>query len=184
MSKNSEAVKRWRNNTKDRMVSAMGGKCQCCSYDACNSALAFHHIDPLLKDKGFGETRANPTNWANTVSELKKCILVCHNCHSEIHAGARELPVVYEKFDESYTEYSVAFGNLKDNCPKCNGEKYMSRKFCSHACASSNKRKVDWDKIDLIDLLSKHTISELEDKLGISNAAIYKRRDKILKNKK
>ena len=50
-------------------------------------------------------------------------------------------------------------------------------------CATTNRRKVDWDKINLIDLMSKHGISELEDMLGISNAAIYKRRNKILRER-
>ena len=92
MSSSSEAVKRWRLNTKDRMVQAMGGKCQCCGYNKTNKALAFHHIDPDKKDMGFGDTRANPKSWQKIIIELKKCILVCHNCHSEIHDGIENYP--------------------------------------------------------------------------------------------
>ena len=43
-------------------------------------------------------------------------------------------------------------------------------------------KKVDWDSIDLLKLLKEHSIGELEKMLGVSNAAIYKRRDKILKD--
>ena len=59
----------------------------------------------------------------------------------------------------------------------------MKQKFCSHKCAQTNSRKVDWDSIDLLDLMSKHTIGDLEDMLGVSNAAIYKRRNKILNSR-
>jgi hypothetical protein len=179
MSISSERVKKWRATTKDRMVEAMGGKCQCCGYSRTNQALAFHHVDPNEKDMGFGDTRANPKSWLKIVSELKKCILVCHNCHSEIHAGIRKIPESYEKFNDEFLDYRKVVEY--DNCPVCNSEKPTKQKFCSKKCAQTNKRKVDWDKIDLLDLMKKHGIGELEKMLGISNAAIYKRRDKILK---
>ena len=176
----SDAVKRWRLNTKDRMVQAMGGKCQCCGYNKTHKALAFHHIDPTQKDMGFGDTRANPKSWQKIITELRKCILVCHNCHSEIHDGIRDLPENYAKFNEDFINYRVI---AEDSCPACNGLKPVKQKFCSHKCAQTNSRKVDWDSIDLLDLMSKHSISTLEDMLGVSNAAIYKRRNKILNSK-
>lgn len=181
MSISSERVKLWRKTTKDRMVESMGGMCQCCGYNKTPKALAFHHIDPNEKDMGFGDTRANPKSWIKIIEELKKCILVCHNCHSEIHDGIRQLPKKYAKFNEAYSDYKKIIEY--DNCPICKSDKPVKQKFCSHKCAQTNKRKVNWDEIDLIDLLSKYSISELEKMLSISNAAIYKRRDKILSNK-
>lgn len=175
----SERVKAWRNTTKIKMVEAMGGKCQCCGYNRCVKALAFHHIDPLQKDIGFGNIRANPKSWTKIVEELKKCILVCHNCHSEIHAGIREVPEKFSKFNE---EYGVVSKVLEyDECPHCKKQKPVKRKYCSVKCAQTNRRKVNWDNIDLLELLSQYKISELEVMFGVSNAAIYKRRDKILK---
>jgi hypothetical protein len=181
MSKSSEAVKRWRANTKNRMVKAMGDKCQCCGYNACSDALAFHHIDPLKKDIGFGDLRADPKKWNDIVLELKKCILVCHNCHSEIHAKVRNLPETYSIFDDSFIIYDRKIKE-EDSCI-CGKLKFISSKFCSKSCASKNRRKVDWDNIDLLELMKTHTIVQIEDILGISNAAIYKRRDKILNTK-
>jgi 5-methylcytosine-specific restriction endonuclease McrA len=55
MSYSSEKVKKWRKNTKDRMVAAMGGCCQICGYSKSTNALEFHHIDPTVKEKGFGD---------------------------------------------------------------------------------------------------------------------------------
>lgn len=86
---------------------AMGGKCQCCGYSRCNSSLDFHHIDPTQKELSFGKVSANPRAWAVIVKELRKCILVCRNCHGEIHAGVRQLPETYAKFDETYAVYRV-----------------------------------------------------------------------------
>lgn len=178
MSSSSERVKTWRSTTKQRMIESMGGKCQCCGYSNCNEALAFHHLDPSQKDMNFGATRANPKSWTKIVDELRKCILVCHNCHSEIHAKVREVPKVFSKFDEKFADYKL-IGKF-NNCPMCNQLKPIQNKFCSHTCAQKNSRKVNWDSIDIIDLLSRFSISELEKKLGVSNAAIYKQRNKVL----
>ena len=181
MSYTSDKVKRWRDRTKSRMVESMGGKCQCCGYDTHTAALAFHHIDPSQKDIKFGDARANPSSWSKIVAELKKCILVCHNCHSEIHAGVRAIPDSFATFNEDFADFKKV--SDYDSCPVCSKQKPVGQKFCSHACAQRNSRKVDWDSIDLIALLDKHGIRELENMLGVSNAAIYKRRNKILRSR-
>lgn len=179
MSISSERVKKWRENCKTRMVEAMGGACQCCGYNTCQEALAFHHIDPSQKELKFGSIRANPVNWNKIVEELKKSILVCHNCHSEIHAGVREVPENRAVFNENYSDYRNM--NKYDSCPVCGSEKPIKQKFCSPKCAQTNRYKTNWDGIDLLDLLEKHPIGELEKMLGVSNTAIYKRRNKLLK---
>lgn len=178
MSISAERVRAWRHRTKTKMVEAMGGKCQCCGYNVCKEALAFHHIDPAQKDIGFGSLRANPKKWEKVVEELKKCILVCHNCHSEIHAGVRAVPSEYAIFDDKFSNWKQI--EEYNECSVCNKEKPAKQKFCSHKCAQTNRRKVDWESIDLLNLLQQYSISDLERMLGVSNAAIYKRRDKIL----
>ena len=105
MSKSSEAVKRWRKNTKARMVDSMGGCCQICGYNKTHNALEFHHIDPNEKEMGFGETRANNVKWALLIEELKKCIMLCSNCHKEVHEGITVLPIDYRKFDNNFINY-------------------------------------------------------------------------------
>lgn len=181
MSISSSRVKEWRHRSKERMVEAMGGKCQCCGYHTCKEGLAFHHIDPSQKELAFGSLRANPKKWDSVVDELKKCVLVCHNCHSEIHAGVRNLPDQYASFDEAFSSFRKI--QEYNSCPVCGHDKPITNSFCSPSCATTNRRKVDWDNIDLIDLMTKHSITELEDMLGISNAAIYKRRNKILRER-
>ena len=60
-----------------------GGKCSCCGYDKCFDALEFHHIDP--KEKDFHLGRGRGFNIEKIRKELDKCILVCRNCHTELH---------------------------------------------------------------------------------------------------
>ena len=49
-------------------------------------ALEFHHLDPTKKDFSISHLKRFTFNQIVT-SELDKCILVCSNCHREIHAG-------------------------------------------------------------------------------------------------
>jgi hypothetical protein len=64
-----------------------GNRCWFCGYNSCWQALAFHHINP--QDKSFGLTTRElvGTKWESVFTELKKCVLCCHNCHTEIHVG-------------------------------------------------------------------------------------------------
>lgn len=81
-----EAVQRRRDKVKQLAVEYKGGKCAICGYDKYIGALDFHHLDPEQKD--FGISSKGYTRGIETVKrELDKCILVCANCHREIHAG-------------------------------------------------------------------------------------------------
>ena len=70
----------YRQKRKKQQVDAKGGRCQICGYDKCIAALEFHHPNPKNKrgePGGMGD--------ANSWKEIEKCILVCSNCHREIH---------------------------------------------------------------------------------------------------
>jgi 5-methylcytosine-specific restriction endonuclease McrA len=105
MSKSSEAVKRWRKNTKRRIVESMGGCCVICGYDEHDEALELHHINPNEKEFGLGAIRGSPKAWTTIVKELRKCVLLCSNCHAVVEAGKLQLPDNPTRFDESYVEY-------------------------------------------------------------------------------
>lgn len=95
------AVKKWRIEMKNKIVFAAGGKCQICSYDKCGNALEFHHIDPSSKEFPITRLTDRPRTISKYADELKKCILLCSNCHREVHAGITILPETYDVFDEN-----------------------------------------------------------------------------------
>lgn len=84
--KNKFYVDRRRRKLKQKAVNYLGGICQICGYgdEDIHSlwALQFHHVNP--EDKEF--TIASSTrSWEAIREELDKCMLVCSNCHAEIH---------------------------------------------------------------------------------------------------
>jgi len=68
---------------KITLITELGGKCSICGYDKNYSALEFHHTEPEHKD--FHVSNAKTTNINKIRKEAEKCILICANCHREIH---------------------------------------------------------------------------------------------------
>lgn len=81
--RNYNKVKTHRQRLKEKSIVYKGGSCEKCGYDRCNSALEFHHINP--KEKDFGIGAYSVLSWDKIKKELDKCIMVCANCHREIH---------------------------------------------------------------------------------------------------
>jgi 5-methylcytosine-specific restriction endonuclease McrA len=76
-----------------KAIEYKGGKCIYCGYSKCSRALSFHHVNP--SEKSFGiSARGITRSWEKTRRELDKCVLVCSNCHAEIHDNIRQLPRV------------------------------------------------------------------------------------------
>lgn len=82
---NYKNVKTLRVRNKIKAVKLLGGSCKLCGYNKCVEALDFHHINPNEKD--FGISMNLNRSWNKIETELIKCILVCSNCHREIHNG-------------------------------------------------------------------------------------------------
>ena len=105
MSRRSENVKRWRENTKNRIVQAFGGCCGKCGYKRFQDALELHHIDPTQKEFGIGFIMANIISWERICVELRKCVMVCSNCHKELHKQLWEITEDFSRFNEKYCDY-------------------------------------------------------------------------------
>lgn len=67
---------------KLKAIHYKGDKCEICGYDKNIAALEFHHLDPTQKDFTISDTHRS---WEDVKPELDKCILVCANCHRELH---------------------------------------------------------------------------------------------------
>lgn len=80
----------FRQKMKRRALAAMGDVCAGCGLREPVDALEFHHLDPHTKEFGIS-TEGIPRRWDKIVAELAKCVLLCANCHREVHAGARRI---------------------------------------------------------------------------------------------
>lgn len=88
-----EAVVRRRRRVKEILVKEAGGRCRLCGYDRCVAALEFHHLDPTTKEFGVAQN-GMARSIERLRAEVRKCVLLCSNCHAEVECGASSISVV------------------------------------------------------------------------------------------
>jgi predicted HNH restriction endonuclease len=96
-----DRVQKRRKLLRQKAIDYKGGKCQICGYSNCSEVLEFHHLAADKKDFGISQ-KGYTRSWEKVRLELDKCIMLCANCHREIHAGILQLPreIVVEKSGE------------------------------------------------------------------------------------
>jgi len=81
-----KAVQKRRKRIKEKAINYKGSKCEACGYSRCYDALEFHHIENNKKEFGISE-KGYTRGWEKVKSEIEKCLLLCSNCHRELHGG-------------------------------------------------------------------------------------------------
>lgn len=61
-------------------------KCEHCGENT-PICLDFHHIDPEKKSKSVAVLMCSGVKKGRILAEIKKCIVLCANCHRKLHYG-------------------------------------------------------------------------------------------------
>ena len=124
---------------KKELVEMLGGKCSVWGYNKNYAALEFHHKDPDEKSFPLDGRHLSNTAMETIIDEVKKCVLLCSNCHKEIHYPGLNS----DKIDSLVTKNKSLFEDKtkKSVCPVC-GEKFNAEKgkiYCSAECRKKSK---------------------------------------------
>ena len=167
---------------KNRLIRIMGEKCCICGYDKCNAALEFHHKDPNEKEFTISDNAHIALEKA--IEEVKKCILVCANCHREIHAGLIDISNI-ECFNEEIAKKEIEENNeikfgKKYFCIDCGEEVKRGVKRCPK-CAELANRKVKErpTREELKNLIRTKTFVEIGSMYGVTDGSIKKWCDSV-----
>lgn len=164
-----------RNRIKQEFVNALGGKCWKCGYDRCVHGFDFHHINPADKKFTISTSIAAGLSSQELLNEIKKCALLCSNCHRELHAGVWKLEeVVNIKFDESAF---IKPEPIKANCEYCKIEitnAYVGQKYCSRKCYDIGRRLHVPLKEELEPLLWQLPMTKIALRYNVSDRSIKK----------
>lgn len=167
----SKNVIEFRIRRKKCTVEAFGGSCGICGYSVCIKALHFHHINPSVKDFSISSSTKNLEEY---IAEIKKCVCLCANCHTEIHAGITALPSDILRFDEK--KFRSLFLPPTHPCLNCQKQITLNKKFCSLQCANKGKEVTSWPPLEeLKDLVSEYGYREVGRLLQVSDNAVRKR---------
>ena len=89
-------IRRFR--AKAAAIRLLGGKCSKCGWHGNQAALQFHHKDASKKDFIIGNV--GNKSWDSIKNEMKKCLLLCANCHMIEHSTKND-----EKFLKEALNY-------------------------------------------------------------------------------
>ena len=172
-----KSVKDYRARLKERATYVLGEKCQCCGYDKCIQALEFHHLNPEEKEFNFNENTNR--SWNSTREEIKKCILVCANCHREIHASLIDNSQLISSYDEiKAQEIDQLIEDIVTHkvyyCKTCGIEVYKGNEYCPQ-CANVLRRKVERPtREELKQLIYKQPFTVIARNFNVTDNAIRK----------
>ena len=114
---------------------------------------------------------------------MKKCVLLCSNCHGELHSSRCEtkLPEQYTILtDEVIVGLIDGTSNFipKTPCPVCQTMKPEWHMTCSPKCGYklAAGRKIDWNSIpNLLELYKEKSAEDIGTEIGCSVSAVMRR---------
>lgn len=71
---------------KALVTDKLGGKCVECGYNEFPDLFEFHHLRRSKKNRNVSKL-IRESSWAKVILEIRRCLLVCPNCHKAIHMG-------------------------------------------------------------------------------------------------
>lgn len=169
-------VKSSRANLKYRIMYVMGDKCCICGYNKSRTALELHHLVPSEKDFTF--SRNANLAWNTVVKELPKCVLVCANCHREIHEKVTESPNTttfrMERATEVFQDNYDLTHHIIKTCPFCGAIISKDAKTCVN-CFNLRRRKVERPTKEILkEEIRQYSFTALGKKYSVSDTAIRK----------
>ena len=180
----SQATTEFRRRRKENLIQVMGGKCAICGYQKNHGALEFHHLIPEQKSYGIA-AQGTCHNLQRDLEEVHKCILVCANCHREIHAGDYSLKELqhYQYYDDTFAEALLIENQKKQGlikesfyCLKCGKEitKDSQSGLCGE-CVRKAKRVCERpSREELKNLIRTTPFTQIAKQYNVSDNAIRK----------
>lgn len=172
---NSQVVIDFIKRRKGNLIKVFGSKCCLCGFDKWQSALEFHHVNP--EEKSFGIMTDHVTkSLESQLTELKKCILVCANCHRGIHSDELTIPENWQEFyDENIAnQLREEIKAKKHYCKICGKEKSKEGVLCAECARIASRRTERPSRDELKDLVRNNPLVQVGLMFNVSDNAIRK----------
>ena len=157
--KNLQYVRSSQKRRRINLRRMCGDKCALCGQNKTPIALEFHHIKP--ENKSFAINDGHSRKLIDDIAEVEKCIMVCANCHREIHSGFYDEEELWKKqiiIEEIKQELlqTVEKRGEKNYCIDC-GQEILKH---STRCRICNQKFITARKIDQYPM-SKEELKEM-----------------------
>ena len=181
----AQVISDFRRRRKENLVKIAGGKCNICGYDKVIGALEFHHLIPEEKSYGIA-SNGTCRDIEQDLQEVKKCILVCANCHREIHHNIYSLEELknFQIFNQDLAnqlkeerDKKLGIGKEKIYCSSC-GKEITGQGITGLCITCSNKTRRTVQnrpsREELKDLIRNKPFTQIGKQYGVSDNSIRK----------
>lgn len=163
---------------KTYLINLKGGGCEICGYNKNLAALEFHHIDKTTKESQLDSRTLSNSTMEWIMSEFEKCMVLCANCHREVHSPDLMMENVSERIEKFDLERSDKWITLaepkKYNCEDCGCEISKWGNKCKE-CAHKSRRKVDRpEKSVIFEMVANEGYRSVGRKFGVSDNTVRK----------
>lgn len=174
----SQKVIDWRQRTKENCVRVMGSKCELCGLEGeMIEVYDFHHMNPKEKTLGIAQMMKNCTSWETICNELRKCVLLCSNCHRKVEYSQKEIIFEKSSFNEEINCELILAKDHSNKCQLCGKVISPKAKLCQ-SCSSKTKTNRNVDEIptkeELKSLIRDKSFCEIGRIFNVSDNAIKK----------
>lgn len=157
---------------KQIILKHTSGACSSCGYKKNVAALAFHHEDPATKEFQLSNRALAYRSWESVQAEMAKCILLCQNCHHELHHPLGD----WEQIPDEEVDFTRPEKH-RTSCSDC-GEEVVSTyqaKRC-RSCADKVREKAVWPDLPaLIEEVRRTSKTVVAQRLGVTRQAVSAR---------
>ena len=184
---NVQAVSDYRRRRKENLIKVCGNRCALCGYDKLPAGLEFHHIDPTQKSYGIA-SKGTCHAIDKDLEEVKKCILICANCHREVHSDlySQEYLISKQIFDNEFAQELLnkqpVQGGKKNYCIDCGKEIQLKSTRCVE-CEKKTRviplEEMPVTRDELKTLIRTLPFTQIAEKYYVSDNAIRKWCDKF-----
>ena len=173
----AEDVSNYRRRRKINLINVLGGKCQICGFNSFPDALEFHHEDPNEKDYGLA-SKGTCHDIETDLNEVRKCFLLCANCHRGIHCGYYKNPKEHI-FDEELAQQLINDRNEKmiahlNHCVDCGKQIDYNAIRCPECAARARRICERPSREELKSLIRTIPFTTIGKQFGVQDNTIRK----------
>lgn len=180
MAATSQTVIDFIKRRKANLRSVFHSKCCLCGFDEVQEALEFHHVKEEEKEFSICSSSNQTKALEPQLKELKKCILLCANCHRGVHAGIYQVPENWQDFydNEIAEKLLTDLQEIKTHkiyyCKNCGKEIKTKSQYCVE-CGHEVQRKCERpSREELKEKIRTQSFLSIGREYGVTDNAIRK----------